>query len=428
MSHHPTERLRVGIIDEELPFPPNSGKRIRTLNLIERLAARHQITYVAHRNASVTETLEAEKYLHSRNIRVVIVERTVPPRSGPLFYFRLAANLMSPVPYSVQSHSSRQMQATIRQLDASGTVDLWQVEWTPYAANIRGVVRSPWLVVAHNIESQIWQRYSETERNPVRRWYIDRQCRKFQRFERAAFSEACHAVFVSDEDSRRARDQFGACRTSVVANGVDVDYFRPSSAERKPKSILFLGSLDWRPNQDAVQLLLHDVFPAVLAAQPDARLHIVGRNPAAWLVKAAATAPGVELHANVPDVRPYLWQCSVMAVPLRIGGGSRLKILEALACECPVASTYVGSEGLDLVPGEHFTEMRSDPSAMAAGLLQCIASPRRMAQTASEGRTRVLALYGWNGLADSLDQVWRSHARPPVGFSQTRAAMSAIPT
>src|SRR5207248_7650671 len=114
-------------------------------------------------------------------------------------------------------------------------------------------------------------------------------------------------------------------------------------------------SLEWRPNLDAVRLLLDRTLPAVRAAEPDVRLSIVGRRPPAWLVQRARTEPGVELHADVPDVRPHLARAAVLAVPLRIGGGSRLKILEALGCGVPVVSTRVGAEGLDLRDGEHLT-------------------------------------------------------------------------
>src|SRR5262249_35796525 len=244
----PTTRpLHVVIVDEELPYPPTSGKRIRTLNLTLRLARRHRLTYLCHRNADADEARRAARFLAGHGIKTIVVERAVPPRSGPAFYARLAANLLSPLPYSVASHTSRPLRQALRQYAATHDVDLWQCEWTPYAESLRGLAGRR-LVIAHNVESQIWQRYHDYEANPLRRWYIKRQGHKFERFERWAFSTATRAVAVSDPDAARIRRDFGGRAVDIVDNGVDTSYFRPGDRPRDPGRVLFLGSLDWRPN------------------------------------------------------------------------------------------------------------------------------------------------------------------------------------
>jgi glycosyltransferase involved in cell wall biosynthesis len=155
------------------------------------------------------------------------------------------------------------------------------------------------------------------------------------------------------------------------------------------------------------------VFPEVLAAVPSATLCIVGRNPPASLQRRVEAATNVELHANVADVRPFLWQCGVLAVPLRIGGGSRLKILEALAAAVPVVSTRIGAEGLLLEPGRHLTVVDSVPE-MAQALLDTIRAPEAAAQMARQGRQRVLEHYDWDRLANKLELVWMSCATVPI--------------
>jgi glycosyltransferase involved in cell wall biosynthesis len=190
-----------------------------------------------------------------------------------------------------------------------------------------------------------------------------------------------------------------------VDNGVDTAYFRPGTEPRDPKSILFLGSLDWRPNLDAVRILLEQVFPAVRAAEPSARLCLVGRNPPEALRRQAASLANVELIPNVADVRPYLRRCGILAVPLRVGGGSRLKILEALACGLPVVSTRIGAEGLRLEPGKHLVVVDDHPD-LAAALLHCIRSPGHAQAMAERGRQTVLEHYDWDLLADKLERSW----------------------
>jgi glycosyltransferase involved in cell wall biosynthesis len=400
------ERLRVVVVDEELPYPPNSGKRIRTLNLLLRLAKRHRITYLCHRNADPEEARQAEDFFRAQGIETVVVDRAVPDKSGFLFYLRLLGNLFSRLPYSVQIHKSTELQRAVEKLSASQEVDLWHCEWTPYGESLCGVVESPWVAMAHNIESVIWQRYYTAERSWLKRWYIKRQWRKFERFDRRILCSATQAITVSEADATLARERFCARQVEVVDNGVDIGYFRPKDVPRDHKRILFLGSLDWRPNLDGVQLLLDEVFPRVLASEPSARLAVVGRKPPAWLVERIRASRNVELHADVPDVRPFLQSCGVLAVPLRVGGGSRLKILEALATECPVVSTRVGAEGLCLSPGEHFVQVE-DTQEMAEALVRHIRRPEEAGRMARLGRQVVVEQYEWQALADKLETIWR---------------------
>jgi glycosyltransferase involved in cell wall biosynthesis len=397
--------LHVAVVDEELPYPLTSGKRIRTMGLLQRLARRHRLTYLCHRNADAAEARRAEAHFARLGIATVVVDRPVPPKKGPLFYLRLAANLFSPLPYSVAAHTSRALRAAVAEHARRQPVDLWHCEWTPYAHTLDGLVGGPRVVVAHNVESVIWRRYAETETNPLKRWYIRGQQRKFERFERGALAGATRTVAVSDLDAARFRDDFGAARLGVVENGVDTAYFRPRGEQRDPARLLFLGSLDWRPNLDGVRLLLERVFPAVRAARPDAVLALVGRRPPEELRRRAAAEPGVELYADAPDVRPHLARCGLMVVPLRIGGGSRLKILEALASGTPVVSTRVGAEGLNLEPGRRLTVVE-EIDDLAAALLADIRDPESARRRAALGRERVLEQYDWDALAQKLERIW----------------------
>jgi glycosyltransferase involved in cell wall biosynthesis len=400
----PSRPLHVVMIDEELPYPPLSGKRIRTLNLTERLARRHRLTYVAHRNADAQEARIAAAHFSRLGIRTVVVDRQVPPKAGPGFYARLATNLLSPLPYSVATHSSHEMSAALARLAASEAIDLWHCEWTPYAHALRGLPGRR-VVMAHNVESVIWQRYHETETNPLKRWYIGRQWRKFQRFERQSLAAADLTIAVSAVDAERFRRDLGVGRLGIVDNGVDTSWFRPTDAFREPATLLFLGSLEWRPNIDGVTQLLERIFPAIRREEPDARLLLVGRNPSEALRAAATRTPNVELHANVPDVRPFLARAGLMVVPLRIGGGSRLKILEALASGTPVVSTRVGAEGLNLEAGRHL-DVVNDVGDMAGAIVQAIRDPLTAREQAENGRWQVLRLYEWDALADQLEQLW----------------------
>jgi polysaccharide biosynthesis protein PslH len=212
-------------------------------------------------------------------------------------------------------------------------------------------------------------------------------------------------VAVTANDAAILREQFGVERVEVVENGVDSAYYENVSGRRVPDRLLYLGALDWRPNLDALQVLLDRVFPAVRREHPTATLCVVGRKPPEWLVQRVKTADGVELHADVPDVRPFLGDCGVLAVPLRIGGGSRLKILEALAGGLPVVATRIGAEGLCLTAGKDLVVVENAED-MAAALLNAIRNPDKMRAMARQGREVVRERYDWTGLADKLERVW----------------------
>jgi glycosyltransferase involved in cell wall biosynthesis len=410
--------LHVAVLDEELPYPLTSGKRIRTFNLLARLASRHQVTVLCHKNSDRDEIDAAQGAFRELGIRSVVVDRTIAPKSGARFYARLAGNLFSPLPYTVASHTSPTLAAAIRAHAAEHPVDLWHCEWTPYAQVLQDALgeeleAARWTVMAHNVESQIWNRYTASTGNPLARWYINRQFRKFKRFERWAYRAATTTIAVSHRDAATMRRSFGARGVRVVENGVDLDYFKPQrDVERDPARMLFVGSLDWRPNQDAAVRLLDDVLPRVRMAVPHATALIVGRRPPEWLRTRVMATPGAELHADVPDVRPFLARCGFLIVPLRIGGGSRLKILEALAAGTPVVSTKVGAEGLQLTPGRDLLVVGGVDELVPAAIA-AIRRPEELAETAENGRRQILARYSWDPLANQLHEIWNSAARIP---------------
>ncbi len=397
--------MNVVIVDGDISYPPTSGKRLRTLHLMQRLAKRHRVHYLCRGDARGKDAAEARTYLGDHGITTQIIDALVPVKSGPAFYARLAANLLSPLPYSVATHASRKVFHAVREHASKHAVDLWQFEWTAYADSLRGVHGVRRLVVAPNVDSLIWERYHAAERHPLKKWYIRQQWHKFERFERRIFQEATRVVAVTEEDARLVREQFGMPRVDVVENGIDRASFESVKVCRHTQRILFLGSLDWRPNLDALELLLDRIFPDVLRQEPTTELCIVGRSPPAWLAERVRAARQVTLHGDVADVRPFLGECGALAVPLRIGGGSRLKILEALACGLPVVSTRIGAEGLTLRPG-HDLVVVEEPEEMAAALVRCLRAPEEAARMAAEGRRVVLERYDWDALAGKLERVW----------------------
>src|SRR5262245_12628400 len=286
--------MHVVIVDGDVSYPATSGKRLRTLNLMLQVAKRHRITYVGRCAGDSEEARVAPPFLHEHGISTVLVHHPVPQKSGLAFYGRLIENLFLAQPYSVTSHQSEMMREAVASMASLGKIDVWQLEWTAYLPMLESTLPGARVIIAHNVDTLIWQRYYENEANILKKMFLKTQWQQFRRFEEQAFRQATRVVAVSEEDARLIRADFGQPNVDVVDNGIDRAYFEGVTGQRDPRRILFLGALDWRPNLDAVGLLLDKIFPRVRAQAPEATLSIVGRHPPAALVERARQTPGVE--------------------------------------------------------------------------------------------------------------------------------------
>jgi len=404
-------RLNVLVLDEEIPYPLDSGKRIRTFNLLERLARRHSITLLCYGAGGGP----GRAALESAGIRVELVEPLAAERGAQL-YLRLFANLFSPYPFSVVKHYTPRFQKAFDDLRARENWDLIQCEWTPYARFVPENLEIPLMISAHNVESQIWARRADHSRNPVEKLFFRTQEWKMRWFERRALRRAAGSTAVTEDDARTLRE-WRAPNVTVVPNGVDLDFYSQRSEPERENEILALASLDWFPNVDSLRYFHAEIFPLIRKRQPAAMLRIVGRRPAESLRREFSGIPGIDFIGEVENVRPYLDRAAVVVVPLRIGGGSRLKILEALAANKAAVSTPVGAEGLDLVPEEDIV-LADSPSEFARRVCELLASSDARGRLGESGRRRVREKYGWDGIAQRQESAWRA-------ISQTRSPEAA---
>jgi len=391
--------LRVLVLDEWIPYPPDSGKRVRTWNLLRRLARRHRVSLLCYGDSES----EAAHVVRSAGIALHTVA-PLPELAGWRLYWRLFGNLFSPNPYSVSKHDTRRFRDSLRRLLSENHFDLVHFEWTPYARFRDGIGSIPNLTMAHNIESQIWSRRARQSRTLIETAFFNLQARKMDSFERRVMRRADWVALVTELDAEQVR-AWGVQRTSLVENGVDVDQFVPLEGKCDSDEILFLAALDWYPNLDALDYLLEDIFPLVRQASPSARLRIVGRRPPAGLKERIARCPGVELVGEVADVRPFLARAAVVVVPLRIGGGSRIKILEALAMGKAVVSTSIGAEGLAVTDGVHLS-LADAPSDFAGRTVGLLKSPEERLRLGENGRKLVVERYSWDQMAKALEWAW----------------------
>ena len=239
----------------------------------------------------------------------------------------------------------------------------------------REALSLPVVLFQHNVEAMIWWRLAEAVDNPLKRAYFENQWQRMVRYERN-ICEFCDGVIaVSPEDAETMRREYALENVlGDVPTGVDADYFREVQRERNPGSIVFLGSMDWMPNIDAVEWFVREIYPGIGDRCPSASLSIVGRKPPRRVEALAEADASIRVTGTVPDVRPYLAEGSVCVVPLRAGGGTRIKIFEAMAAGLPVVSTRIGAEGLPLEDGVHCF-LADEPGQFADRVVELLRNP-----------------------------------------------------
>jgi len=340
--------MKILFIQNRILFPTNTGGRIRTLNVLRYLARWHEVTYLCN--------LEAGEESHCDAMREVGLKlETVPWKSPALgelkFYFSLALNMFSSLPFNVAKDNNPALRARAQQLAAEENFDLVVCDFIFMVPIAKGLDCRGSLLFQHNVEAQIFQRYVETASNGLRRWVMSRQWKKMIQFEKNAGQYFDAVIAVSDQDREQFRRDYGWNHVHVIDTAVDVEFFQPRE-EENPHCVAFVGSMDWLPNQEGVEWFVRNVWPLLRREHPDAVFRVVGRNPSRQ-VEALGDVQGVEVLGTVPDVRPYLDQAVVIVTPLLVGGGTRIRIFEAMAMEKSVVSTSIGAEGLKVEDQKH---------------------------------------------------------------------------
>ncbi len=315
-------------------------------------------------------------------------------RNTPTNYLR---SLFSGVPFTTQKYRHRAFARRLFQLLSGDPPDLVFCDHTHtgvYGEVIRRQVRIPVVLRAHNAEHRLWLQYSRLAPSPWKRWALRLQAGRVYRYESRVYTRVNRVIFLSERD----RQAFDGVRAEVVPPGVDLAYFTPQEVSPDRKNLIFLGSLNWIPNLDGLRWFLGEVWPRVRSALPGVRLWIVGKEPPPGL-----GGPGVEVTGFVPDVRPYVRKGGLMVVPLRMGTGVQIKILEALAMGIPVVTSEVGAGGLPhLRPA---LAVARSPEEWVQRIQELLDSPERYHRLRQEGLQRVRRYHTWDRVGQRLSRI-----------------------
>jgi len=378
--------------------PVDTGGKIRSYNILRELAREHSVTFFSFHAAHNNDLHPGLKDVFER---VVCVPLALPAPKSVAEMRDYCIRLFSAQPYGITKFCRSTVRRKLQALLKEETYDVILCDFITPAGIIPWDSPTPKVLFTHNVEATIWRRHYEVANNPI--WKAISWCewRKMEAAERRYLRLADQVLTVSETD----RDAFAAFvdreRLTVISTGVDVNYFQPSQVEESPSSLVFTGSMDWLPNEDAIFYFAEEILPLIKGRCPQVLLDVVGRNPSSKLQAMAEKEKNIRLTGWVDDIRPYVARAAVCIVPLRIGGGTRLKIFEAMAMAKATVSTTVGAEGLPVNSGENII-LADSPADFAAEVVSLLNNPERRIRLGTAARALVEENYSWRKVAESF--------------------------
>lgn len=397
-------------------IPVDTGGKIRSYNLLRQLAARHEVTLLSYYDGPKDTAYENEIVEHFSH---AVTISTARPADSAIDYLK---HIFSRAPYAVTKFTSARASAMIREWMAEHQFDVAVCDFLSASLNFPEKLSTPTVLFQHNVESVLWRRQADYEPNLIKRMAFKLEAAKMIRYEQKAVNRFNHVIAVSENDRENMARMTSASRISIVPTGVDLEAYRQQSGnDANEPIVVFTGSMDWEANIDGVEYFCAEIWPRVLKAVPNARFRIVGRNPHPRVVSLASDS--IEVTGTVPSVTDYMRDAAVFVVPLRIGGGTRLKIYEAMAMGKAVVSTSVGAEGLDVEDGRDI--MLADTSLAFADSIIKLLCDRQARKQFESAAAQLAAGFDWSVIADRFEEVLSETIKlsNKTGAPQTVAAM-----
>ncbi len=396
--------MKVLWISPKLPYPPESGDKLRQYNLMRKLSSSVDINLIAF-------TLNIDEPTRSPEMLEVC-------RKVRTFFFRelnnierIASILTSTRPYYVSRYQDAVVTSYLQDQIRNFRPDVIQIEHTYLAEYFRRLpskLKMPSILTKHNIDADLALQSYKLADTPVKRAFWWLEWKKMSFYEPRVDNLFSTVVVMSEVDKAQILDRKKPpSSVCVVENGVDTERLKPLPAVRKPV-LLFVGALDYLPNQDAAIYICNEILPVIRNSFPDTRVLIVGRKPSQEILNLACGS--VEVWGDVPSVEPFYERASLAIVPLRAGSGSRLKILEAMALGKPVISTSKGAEGLQIEPGKDFM-VAEDTAGFAESVSKLLSNPELYDEISANARKTVEEKYDWSEAARKMTLIYERLGR-----------------
>ena len=396
--------MRILFLSPRQCWPPVSGAKLRDYHLARALGNRSELTYVYFADSG---DQAQEKALN-------FCRRVVPiPRPAMYTPAKLVRGLLGRQPLPIVNYSSPRMNAAVSDMFRGQSFDLVHADSIHMAAAVAGLGNARVIYNWHNIESELMFRYAQETGSAVRRIYASITARRLKRAESEILTSAFGQIVCSERERRQLFTTSPGARIEVIENGVDVPAFEETARTSGSRHrLLFVGAMSYHANIEAAVSFARDVWPAIRQRMPDWTLTLVGSNPHPR-VQALADQPAIEVTGTVPDTRAYYREAIAAIAPLRSGGGTRLKILEAMAAGVPVVSSKLGAEGLAVVPGTHILVAETSAEWLEA-LAALEGQGEQWRAMRAAGLELVKSRYDWERLGQALYETygrWLEQAR-----------------
>lgn len=362
MSSTQAARRRLVFVSPVFLFPADAGGKIRTANILRGLKESGDFDITLLSPGTPAQTRDWQEQL-GQLCDQFVAWAPAPRRPSWL----RALGLLQSLPVNVLADRTGPALNTVRATLRDQRPDVVVFDFVHAAVLKPEEWTGPSVCFTHNVEAEIFERHAKTTARAWLRWIWASQAEKMRRFEQAALASFTRVVAVSERDAHQFDTRYGLKHARSIPTGVDLDHFSWQPPAQGQPTAVFMGSMDWAANVDGVRFFLEDVWPLVLQRMPQAQLRVVGRNPPESLVQARV--PGVSFSGFVDDVREHVRDAQAFVIPLRVGGGTRIKAFEAMAMGLPVVSTSIGIEGLDVSDGLHFLRA-DDAGALAEATLR----------------------------------------------------------
>jgi polysaccharide biosynthesis protein PslH len=378
--------------------PPDTGGKIRSYNILRELARLHSVTFFSFYAAHDNDVHADLKSVFNRSICLPL---RLPAPKSPTELLDYGVRLFSSQPYNITKYYRPEVRRQLVTLLKQESYDIILCDFMVAAGVIPWESHTPKVLFTHNVEATIWQRHYQVAANPLWKAISWLEWKRMEAAERRYLQLADRVLTVSETD----RDAFAPFvdleKLTVIPTGVDVDYFQPMPVAEEANSLVFTGSMDWLPNEDAIFYFVETILPLIREQCPDVSLQVVGRSPSRKLQALAQQEKSVRLTGWVEDIRPFVARGSICIVPLRIGGGTRLKIFEAMAMSKAVVSTSIGAEGLPVGNGENIL-LADSPEDFARSVVSLLRDPSQRQRLGTSARTLVQEKYSWAKVAEDF--------------------------
>ncbi|MFA6216032.1 MAG: glycosyltransferase [Candidatus Omnitrophota bacterium] len=395
--------MKILWVSMTVPYPLNKGGNIRTCNLLKNMNKEHSITYLSYLDDAYLAEKELVELMKNCSSKFIFIKKKMEKKFTGFFFLRLFLNFFSSRPYIISKYCDVVMRKLVSSTIDIGDFDIIVCDYLSSTALIPERYWNRTVLFEHNIESMIWQRHYKVRNNLFEKAYLFLQWLKVLKYEKNCCLKFKAFIAVSEGDKKKLLD-FGAKYASVISTGVDTTAYSPIGGGEKSYNLVFTGSMDWLPNEDAMVYFVKSIYPKVKSVVPQVNLTVVGRLPTAEVKELKNIDSSVEITGSVDDVLPYIDRAQIYIVPLRVGGGTRLKVFEAMSMEKAIVSTTIGAEGLQYENNKNIVIADTD-ELFAEEIIRLFKDPVRRKTIGVAARQHVVENYEWKAVTKNFEKI-----------------------